>query len=224
MPLHLFADRTRVSAYLSMFLVVATMFSMFFFLTQFQQNVLGFSALKTGLAFLPLTLGIILLTQLVPRLLPRFGPEPPMLLGAVLLTTGMVWLTRLSPSSGYAADILGPMLLFGIGAGCSFVALTMASLNGVQPEEFGAASGLLQAVTQTGGTLGLAILVNVFGPALRSGAVQASAATVTEAQQIIARAIASAFTVGVVFAACTLLVALVAIGTRDRARAGGSAE
>jgi EmrB/QacA subfamily drug resistance transporter len=214
MPLHLFADRTRVSAYLSMFLVVATMFSMFFFLTQFQQHVLGFSALKAGLAFLPLTLGIIILTQLVPRILPRTGPEPPMLLGAVLLTAGMVWITRLSPASGYAGDILGPLVLFGIGAGSSFVALTMASLNGVRPEESGAASGLLQAVTQTGGTLGLAILVNVFGRAMRDGASSAPPAAVTEAQQIIARAIASAFSVGVLFAACTLLVALVAVGTK----------
>lgn len=224
MPLRLFADRNRVSAYLSMFLVVATMFSMFFFLTQFLQNVLGFSALKTGLAFLPLTGGIIVLTQVVPRLLPRFGAEPPMLIGALLLTGGMVWLTRLSPTSGYVGDILGPMLLFGIGAGCSFVALTMASLNGVRPEDSGAASGLLQAVTQTGGTLGLAILVTVFGTALRDAAQPSLGGGAPEAHQIIARAIASAFNVGVIFAACTLLVALVAVGTRVLARSAGTAK
>jgi NADH:ubiquinone oxidoreductase subunit 6 (subunit J) len=126
----------------------------------------------------------------------------------------MVWITRLSPASRYAADILGPLILFGIGAGCSFVALTMASLNGVRPEESGAASGLLQAVTQTGGTLGLAILVNVFGMAMRNGATPAPGGAVIEAQQTIARAIVSAFDVGVIFAACTLLVALVAVGAR----------
>ncbi|MBN9520558.1 MFS transporter, partial [bacterium] len=111
-----------------------TMFGMFFFLTQFLQGVLGFSPIATGIAFLPLTLGIIAFTQLVPRLLPRLGTRTPLIVGAALITGGMVWLTRLSPTSTYVADLLGPLLLFGVGAGTSFVALTMASLAGVRAQ------------------------------------------------------------------------------------------
>lgn len=212
-PLRLFADRNRASAYLNVLLLPATMFGMFFFLTQFMQNVLGYSPLRAGVAFLPLTLMIFTASRTVPRLLPRFGPKPIMVVGAVLITAGMAWLSRISASTGYASGILGPMLLFGLGAGCSFMPLSVIILSGVRRHESGAAAGLLQTMQQAGGSLGMAILVTVYGSATRDAASHpmASAAVQAQARDILAHGVGSAFTVATLFIACALVVAAVAI-------------
>ena len=209
-PLRLFANRNRAGAYLNMLLLPATMFGMFFFLSQFVQDVLGFSPITAGLAFLPLTLAIFIASRLVPRLLPRFGPKPFLVGGAALILAGMGWLTQISAGTSYVEGLLGPMLLFGIGAGCSFMPLTMTILSGVARHESGAASGLLQTMQQVGGAVGVAILVTVFGTASRS-AVQhplAGATPTLQAHHIMAHGVASAFTTSTIFAACTLLIAL----------------
>jgi predicted MFS family arabinose efflux permease len=147
------------------------MFGMFFFLVQFLQNSLGFSPLKAGLAFLPMTGLLFGIARLAPRLVPRFGARPLMLTGLPFILAGMLWLTRLSATSGYASSALGPMLLFGLGAGLVFLPLTLTILSGVRREDSGAASGMLQTAQQVGGALGMAVLVSVFGTASKHGGV-----------------------------------------------------
>jgi EmrB/QacA subfamily drug resistance transporter len=170
-PLRLFADRARAGSYFDMLLLAAAMFGMFFFLVQFLQNSLGFSPLKAGLAFLPMTGLLFGVARLAPRLVPRFGVRAMMLTGLPFILAGMIWLTRLSTTSGYASGALGPMLLFGLGAGLVFLPLTLTILSGVRREDSGAASGMLQTAQQVGGALGMAVLVSVFGTASRHGGV-----------------------------------------------------
>ena len=132
-PLRLFKDRNRVSAYFARMLLVAAMMGIFFFLTQFLQDVLGYSPLMAGLAFLPLTAMVFLASQLSARFwTPRFGNRVPMVVGVSLSTLGVLGLTQLQPSSGYIS-LLVPLLLFGFGNGTAFVPLTGAALSGVRP-------------------------------------------------------------------------------------------
>ena len=213
MPLRLFADRDRASAYLTMLLFFATMFSVFFFLTQFLQDALGLSPLMAGVAFLPMTLAMFTTVRVVPRLLPRVGAKPIIVTGATLLTIGIAWLSRLSASSGYASGILGPMVLLGVGVGCSILPLNVVILSRVQGRDAGAASGILQTMQQVGASLGLALLVTVFGTASHRAASHplAGATAHAQVQSVLAQGISSAFTVGTVFAVGALLVTLVAI-------------
>ena len=167
-PLSLFADRTRSGAYLARMLLIAAMTGMFFFLTLFLQDVLGFSPLATGLGFLPLTLGLFLTSQASARVLvERYGEQRVMLAGIAVSTVGLLWLTRLGAGSDYLA-VLGPMVLVGLGNGSAFVPLTSQGLHAVMPHHAGAASGLVNVMQQVGASLGLAVLVTVFGTASRN--------------------------------------------------------
>jgi MFS family permease len=149
-PLRLFADRRRAGSYLTRLLIVAGMFGMFFFLTQFVQEILGFSPLRAGISFLPMTAALFGVSRLAPRLVSRFR-------------------------TGYLAGVLGPLVLIGAGMGVVFVPLTMASLSGVRPEDSGAASSMVNVMQQVGGSLGLAVLVTAasgaMGPAASHAAV-----------------------------------------------------
>ena len=169
-PLRLFADRNRSSSYVARLLLVAGMMGMFFFLTQFLRGVLHYSDLKTGFAFVPLTAIVFTSSQLSARVLvDRFGPNRLMIGGITLSTSGMLWLTQLSANSGYLS-LVGPLLVFGMGNGLAFVPLTTASLDNVDPADAGAASGLVNVMQQVGGSLGLAVLVTVFGTASKHAA------------------------------------------------------
>ena len=174
-PLRLLADRRRSGANAARGLLVAGMFGMFFFLTQFMQGVLGLSPIRTGLAFLPLTAALFLATQIGSRgLTSRIGVTTQMAGGVALSTVGLLLLTRLSPGTSYWA-VLVSLVLVGLGNGTAFVPLTSAALSGVQPEDAGAASGLVNVMQQLGGTLGVAVLVTVFGSAARHAASASSA-------------------------------------------------
>jgi EmrB/QacA subfamily drug resistance transporter len=201
-PLRLFLDRDRSLAYLTMLLVVSTMFGMFFFLSQFLQGVLAFSPLEAGLAFLPLTALLFSTVRVVPRLVQRIGGGPLMLIGSVLLVGGMLWLTRIGETSGYLTALVGPLVMFGLGAGLVFVPLTNRALTGVLPQDAGAASGLLNVLQQVGGALGLAILVTVFGTSSRSAAPGTHA---------LAEGIGAAFVASLVFAVLTFAVVLLSV-------------
>ncbi|MDP9117424.1 MAG: MFS transporter [Actinomycetota bacterium] len=164
-PLRLFADRNRSTSYVARLLLVAGMMGMFFFLTQFLRGVLGYSDLKTGFAFVPLTAIVFTASQLSARFfVDRFGPYRLMTGGITLSTLGMLWLTQLSATSSYGS-LVGPLLVFGLGNGLAFVPLTTTALDGVEPQDAGAASGLVNVMQQLGGSLGLAVLVTVFGTA-----------------------------------------------------------
>jgi EmrB/QacA subfamily drug resistance transporter len=220
-PLRLFADRSRAASYVVRLLLVAGMFGMFFFLTQFVQEVLGLSPLLAGLAFLPMTAVLFGVSRLAPVLLPRFGAKPLMVAGLIPAVTGMAWLGQLTAGSSYLSGVLGPMLLLGAGMGLAFVPLTMTSLSGVAPEDSGAAASLVNVTQQVGGALGLAILVTVYGSASRSAARHplAHAGPVAQAHHILLQGMSTAFTVAAVFDLCALLVVLVAIRMRGPAAA-----
>jgi EmrB/QacA subfamily drug resistance transporter len=207
MPLRIFADRNRAAGFLNFFLGPAAMMSMFFFLTQFLQVVRGFSALATGFAFLPMAVGMFTMTRLIPHLLPRFGPKPLAVTGSLLMITGVLWLTQLTTDSSYASAIFGPMLIMGIGGGLGFVPLTPVIMATVAPRDAGTAGGVLQTMQQTGSSLGLAVLVTVFGTASRHAAKGATPG-VASTHHVLVSGMTAAFTAASVFAACTVVVAL----------------
>ncbi|MEV6740208.1 MFS transporter [Streptomyces sp. NPDC051104] len=169
-PLRMFADRNRSGTYVIMLSLAAAMFGMFFYIVLFVQNVLGYTPISAGVAFLPVTVAIVIGAGLSQRFLPVLGPKPFMVVGATLVTIGLGWQTLIKPDSSYAGGVLGPMLVFGFGMGLNFVTLTLTAVSGVAQHEAGAASGLLNATQQVGGSLGLSILTTVFGTASRDEA------------------------------------------------------
>jgi len=203
-PLRLFADLGRSGSYLARLLLVAGMFGMFFFLTQFVQEILGFSPLAAGVAFLPLTLTVFGVSRAAPRLIPRFGGTRLMLAGMLPVIAGMAWLAQVSAGTSYLAGILGPMLLLGTGMGLVFVPLTAASLAGVAPADSGAASSMVNVMQQVGGSLGLAILVTVFGTAYRHAG--------GGAHQALVHGVSAAFSVAALFDVAALLVIALSTG------------
>jgi EmrB/QacA subfamily drug resistance transporter len=229
-PLHMFADRNRAGSYAIMLSLAAAMFGMFFFLTLFVQDVFGYSPLRAGFSFLPVTAGIIISSQFAARSLPRIGPKRLMTAGALLATVGLAWLTQVSVTSGYLEGLLAPMVVFALGMGLLFVPLTVVAVAGVPPHEAGAASSLLNVMQQVGGSLGLSILVTVFGTASRNEAStqvaeflrtappdaqaqfqQTGQLPAPWADQILAHGISTSFQLAVVFAAIALAVAVFVI-------------
>jgi EmrB/QacA subfamily drug resistance transporter len=164
-PLRMFADRNRSGTYIIMLSLSAAMFGMFFFIVLFVQNVLDYSPITSGLAFLPVTVAIAVGAGLSQRFLPVLGPKPFMVTGSTATGVGLFWLTLISPESSYLGGVLGPLVIFGFGMGLNFVTLTLTAVSGVAQHEAGAASGLLNASQQVGGSLGLSILVTIFGTA-----------------------------------------------------------
>lgn len=243
-PLWMFRDRNRAGTYGMMLSLAAAMFGMFFFLTLFVQNILDFSPLKAGLAFLPISAIIAVGAGVASQLLPKWGPKPFMVTGAVLAAVGLGWLTQTDVNSSYLGSLLGPVLVFGLGMGLQFVSLTLMAVSGVAPKDAGAASGILNTTQQVGGSLGLSILVTVFGTASRNEAtdqVPKFMAEATPAQlaefrrtgelpgnwgdQALASGVSHAFIVAAVFAVVAALIALIVIQVRpsdiERLRGGG---
>jgi len=197
LPLHLFKDRNRAAAYANYLLGPAAGFSSFFFLTQYLQDVLHYSPVRTGLAFLPMSVLIFTMSRLIPRLLPRFGPKPMTITGTVLLTAGLIGFTRIGEHSSYVGTLLWPMIVMGLGMGLAFSPLMVVIMSSVKPQDAGAAGGTMQTVQQTGVSLGIAVLVTVAGSAARS---HPATAIISSTQ---AALIGSA-----IIAACTVLVSL----------------
>ncbi|WP_406441353.1 MFS transporter [Streptomyces sp. NBC_00631] len=169
-PLRMFADRNRSGTYVIMLSLAAAMFGMFFYIVLFVQNVLGYSPIRAGLAFLPVTVAIAVGAGLSQRFLPVLGPKPFMMTGSALVVVGLTWQSFIKPDSSYVGGVLGPMLVFGFGMGLNFVTATVTAVSGVAQHEAGAASGLLNAMQQVGGSLGLSILTTVFGSASKDEA------------------------------------------------------
>jgi EmrB/QacA subfamily drug resistance transporter len=212
MPLRLFADRTRTASYVARVLVVGAMFGMFFFLTQFVQDVLGFSPVKAGLAFLPMTVALFTVSRLAPRLMSRFGAKPLMLAGLLPAVGGLAWLGQISPATTYWPGVLGPMLLMGCGMGLAFVPLTTASLAAVAPEDSGAASAMVNVTQQIGGALGLAALVTVYGHAARSAHnTLAGSGPLARAQDMLSHGVAASFATAAAFDALAIFVIISAV-------------
>jgi EmrB/QacA subfamily drug resistance transporter len=203
-PLHLFASRERSGAYAARILVIGGVFGMFFFLTQFFQDVEHFSALQAGLAFLPQTLVLFAMLLVVPRIVTRVGTTRLMAGGLVTALAGMAWLSRLSAGAHYFPHVALPLVILGIGIGAAFIPLTAAGLAGVAGADAGAASGLVNVAQQLGGSVGLGVLVSVFASASNTG----RPATAAQRSLDLAGSIGAPLTASVVFMALALAVVL----------------
>jgi EmrB/QacA subfamily drug resistance transporter len=146
-----YADATQLIAF-------AGFLALFFFLTLYMQNVLGYSPIKTGLAYLPLTFAVGIAATVSAQLVTRFGTRPVIVTGALIAAGGLYWLSRIPVHGSYVSDLLGPMLVLSVGAGPVFVGVTTAANAGVPSDKAGLAAALLNASQQLGGALGLAIL------------------------------------------------------------------
>ena len=158
LPLRVITERNRGGSYLANFFTGAGLFGMFLFLTYYFQGILGWSALRSGFAFLPFSIGIIISAGVASQLLPRVGPRRLAVTGLAMATAGMLLLTRLAPDSSYLTAVLPSILLISLGMGITFVPLSATSLFGVGTHDAGVASAVLNTTAQIGGALGTALL------------------------------------------------------------------
>jgi EmrB/QacA subfamily drug resistance transporter len=168
MPFRILANRTRGVSFVAMLVVGAALFSMFYFLGIFIQNVMGYSALKTGFAFLPFSFGIVVAAQIGSVLIARMDPRWIAGVGAALAAAGMFGFNQLTVESGYLTHLLPYILLLSIGMGLIFVPLTLTAVSGVAAEDSGVGSAVLNTVQQIGGAIGLALLGTISTTAINN--------------------------------------------------------
>ncbi|HYI98260.1 MAG TPA: MFS transporter [Thermoleophilaceae bacterium] len=162
MPFSIFRLRTLTGANIVGLLVGMSLFSMFFFISLYVQQVLGYEPLEAGLAYVPLSVLIIVSAGGASQLVTRFGFKPPLIAGMLLISVGLLWFSRVSaPSGSYVGDVLFPSMIVAVGLGFAFVPVTIAAVTGTRPGEAGLASGLINTSQQIGGALGLAIAATV---------------------------------------------------------------
>ena len=146
---------------------------MFFFLTLFVQDVWGYSPLRAGLAFLPLTVAVLVTSIASTRLVSRTGHRPLLLAGTAITAGGLYWMSRLTEHGTYLGGLLGPILVTGAGLGLLFVPMSLVALSDVAEADSGVASSLLNATRQVGGSIGLAVLGTVAWTVVANHAVRA---------------------------------------------------
>jgi EmrB/QacA subfamily drug resistance transporter len=161
LPMRVLADRNRSGTYLIMLCVATGLFGLFFFLTLFIQTVLSYSAIRSGVVYLPFAVGVVLGSGVASPLVARTGPRPLIVVGAAMVAGGMFWFSRLPEHAGYASDLLGPQIVSSLGLGLVFVPLSLVSLHNVAEQDSGVASSLLNTAQQVGGAIGLAVLGTV---------------------------------------------------------------
>lgn len=161
LPMRIILDRNRGGSYLSSFMAGAGLLGMFLFLTYYFQGTLGYSALKSGFAFLPFSAGIVLAAGASSKLLPRTGPRPLMAAGFTAAASGLVWLSQITPYTGYAGHVLPAEILISVGMGIAFVPMSSTALFRVGGHDAGVASAMVNTTQQVGGSLGTALLNTV---------------------------------------------------------------
>jgi EmrB/QacA subfamily drug resistance transporter len=213
MPFSIFRLRTLVGANIAGVILGTVIFSMFLMLTLYMQQVLGYSPLETGLAYLAVAGTAIIWSAVAANLVTRVGVKPVLVAGMTFLSAGLLFFTQVSVGGSYLSDLLPGFLLIAIGMGFSFVPISIAALAGVQPSEAGLASGLINTSQQIGGALGIAALsavaTSTTTDAVADGTAQASA--LTEGFQ-------AAFVGGAAAAIVGVLVALLIVRRRDLAQ------
>jgi EmrB/QacA subfamily drug resistance transporter len=194
------------------FIMGTAMFSMFLMLTLYMQQVLGFSAMRTGVAYLAVAGTAILWSAVAAQLVTRVGVKPVLLTGMTALTAGLVYFTQVSVGGSYLGDLLPGFLLVGLGIGFSFVPISIAALAGIRASEAGLASGLINTSQQIGGALGIAALSTIAttrtGDAIASGVAQPAA---------LVDGFTAAFAVGAVIAAIGIVATLVLVRREELA-------
>jgi EmrB/QacA subfamily drug resistance transporter len=169
LPLRVVLDRNRGGAYLSMFIASAGLFGIFLFLTYYLQQTLGYSPLVTGVAFLPISGGLVTASNLSTIvLMPRVGPKPLVTSGMLAAAGGAAWLAQLGPHAGYAADVLGPIILAAFGLGMVIAPVINTGTFGVAPQDAGVASATVTVGQQLGASVGTSLLNTVFASAVTS--------------------------------------------------------
>ena len=211
-PFTIFRLRTLRGANIVGLLVGMSLFSMFFFISLYLQDVLGYSPIQTGIAYLPLAVGIILSAGVASALVTKLGFKTPLIVGMLFIAGGLIWFSRVPGHGGhFYSDVLGPSLLAAVGLGLAFVPVTIAAVSGIQPNEAGLASGLINTSQQVGGALGLAILATIANSRtldlLHAGGVDHAVA--------LTKGFDRAFLIGAGFAILGAILAAVTISSAD---------
>jgi EmrB/QacA subfamily drug resistance transporter len=205
MPFSILRIRTVSGANVVGLLTGGSLFSMFFFISLYMQQVLGYSAIHAGLSYLPLAVSIIIAAGIASQLVTRVGFKPVLGAGMALIAGGLVWFSQISVHGSFTSDILGPSLLAAVGLGFSFVPGTIAAVSGVPDREQGLASGMINTAQQVGGALGLAVLSAISTSAIGSGHTAAA----------LTRGFHDAFLAGAGIAVLGVLATVALIRTRD---------
>ena len=226
LPVRLLRSRDRLGANVMMLGVGTAMFGVFFFVNLFVQDVWGYSALRTGVAFLPMTAAVLAASGAAARFVSRIGARPLLLAGAAASTGGLYWLSWVTEHGTYASGLLGPMLVTGAGFGLLVVPLSLVALARVAETDSGVASSLLNTGRQVGGSIGLAVLGTVAWTVIADDArARAAAARTASWQAVYRHALAAgfdrAFLVAAGIALLILVVAIAAIRVRRADLSGG---
>jgi EmrB/QacA subfamily drug resistance transporter len=204
-PFGIFRLRTLRGANVVGLLVGASLFSMFFYISLYMQQVLGYSAIKTGLSYLPLAVSIIVAAGVASQLVTRIGFKQVLAAGMLLIAAALVWFSQISVNGTFVGDILGPSLLAAVGLGFAFVTTTIAAVSGVGDSEAGLASGLINTTQQVGGALGLAVL----------SAISIGITGTSRAPEVLTDGFHSAFLAGAGIAVLGLVATLTLIRSSD---------
>jgi hypothetical protein len=222
LPLWILANRNRAGGYGVMLVFGGVMLAVLFFLTQFFQDVRGYSPIMTGVAFLPMPAVVAAVGVGIARLVRVTGTRPPLTVGPLVVAAGLWWLSHLDVHGSYL-KVLEPLLVFAVGMGLSFVPLTLNAVTAVRPQESGLAAALLNTSQQIGGSIGLAVLVTISAAAnahqltvLTAGASTTTAAHAAAAEHLLATVAGfdAGFRAGAIAAAGAFLVALIAVRSR----------
>jgi EmrB/QacA subfamily drug resistance transporter len=209
LPFSIFRLRTLRGANLAGILTGMSLFSMFLFISYYLQYVLGYSAIKTGIAYLPLSVAIIITAGVASQLVTRIGFKPTLIAGLVVLAVGLFWFSRISPTGTFLSDVLGPSILAGCGLGFTFVPVTIAAVTGTSGPQAGIASGLINTSQQIGGALGVAILVSVSTSRI------ADFGRAAGTHQALVAGYSRAFLIGCGFAVLAALLSAVVVSGKD---------
>jgi EmrB/QacA subfamily drug resistance transporter len=227
LPLRIILDRNRGGAYLASMLVGAGLFGSFLFLTLYLQFVLGYTPLKAGFASLPATVGVLIAATVASNLLPKIGAKPLMILGPVLGAIGMILLRFIDLDTSFWGHLMPSQVLLGLGLGFTFVPLSSLALVGVPEHDAGAASAVLNATQQVGGSLGTALLNTISTSAitayLAAHLVAGSAPTRTDQLRAQIHGYSTAFTWAAVIILAAAVVTAIFIKVRKQDLPAGDA-
>jgi EmrB/QacA subfamily drug resistance transporter len=212
LPLRVVAERNRGGSYVATLLTGAGLFAMFVFLSYYLQQVLHYSALKAGVAFLPFAAGVILAAGASSAIVPRFGPRLPMVVGLIAGALGLAWLTQIGVHTSYWTHVLPPQILMSAGLGLAFPALSSTALTRVQDRDSGVASALVNTTQQVGGSLGTALLNTIAATATATYIASHGPAF---SQAGVVHGFTVAFAVGAVLLGLAAIVSAIAVTARS---------
>jgi EmrB/QacA subfamily drug resistance transporter len=207
LPLRLFHSRQLTAANAILMLVGASTFAMWFFLSLYLQDVLGYSAIKTGLVFLPMTIALVIFSTVASKITMRFGPKRLLVLGMTGLAIGLAWLSDIGPHPDYLGELLLPSMLTSIAMPFTFVPGVICATSGVKPQEAGLASAVANTARLFGGALGLAVLATI-ATSHSNSLMHHPTAAIHTANEALVSGFQLAFLCGAGVAAIGLLVAL----------------